>query len=106
MDPKQGRHASFAVTWNHGPRCCPNLLAQLGFISLPRSPSKIKEGSVLVQPEIAQEVSDCSAREENSNLLVSSEEGQHGAEFFPLTPIKEQQYVKAGYQVAEMKTHS
>lgn len=73
-----------ATIWNNGPRCCPNLLARLGFISLPRSPSKIK-GSVLVQPEIAQEVSDCSTREENSNLLVSPEERQHGAEFFPLT---------------------
>lgn len=83
----------------------PNLLAQLGFISLPRSPSKIKEGSVLVQPEIAQEVSDCSTREENSNLLVSAEERQHGTEFFPLTSVKGQQYAKAGYEVAEMKTH-
>lgn len=83
----------------------PNLLAQLGFISLPRSPSKIKEGSVLVQPEIAQEVSDCSTREENSNLLVSTEERQHGTEFFPLTSVKGQQYAKAGYEVAEMKTH-
>lgn len=31
------------TTWDHRPRCWPNPLAQLGFISLPRSPRQIKQ---------------------------------------------------------------
>lgn len=31
------------TTWNHRPRCWPNPLAQLGFVSPPRSPRQIKE---------------------------------------------------------------
>lgn len=35
------------TTWDHRPRCWPNLLPQLGFISPPRSPRQIKENSFL-----------------------------------------------------------